>query len=81
MSGVRTGGGCTLGKGEWAVRRGGPKIILPKIFSPKIFPKKYFLQKNSERNIFEKKSFCQKYVRKNIFAKNISKKIYSPKKF
>ena len=51
---MRRGGGCMLGKGEWAVRRGGPKIILPKIFSPKIFPKKYFHQKYLDQKYFQK---------------------------
>ena len=30
-----------LGMGEWAVRRGGPKILSPKIFSPNTFSPKY----------------------------------------
>ena len=41
MRRVRRGGGCMLGKGEWAVRRGGPKILSPKIFSPNTFSPKY----------------------------------------
>ena len=34
-----------LGKGEWAVRKGAPKIFLSNIFSPKIFFSKIFSPK------------------------------------
>ena len=56
------GGGCMLGKGEWAVRRGAPKIFLPKIFSPKIFLPKIFLEK-----IFSKKIILPKIFPQTIF--------------
>ena len=73
MRGVRRGGGCMLGKEEWAVRKGGPKIFLPKIFSlsTKIFLKKYFCLQYFLKcceGRFWKKHSCQKYFFKNTFA-------------
>ena len=66
MRGLRRGGGCMLGKGEWAVRRGGPQIILPKIF-----PKNFLRQKYFQKNIFTKKILKEIFVKKNIFCKKV----------
>ena len=47
-----------LGKGEWAVRRGGPKIFLPKSIFTKIFLKKIFSPKIFLKKVGAKPLCC-----------------------
>ena len=74
MRGVRRGGGIMLGKGEWAVQRGGQKK-LPKIFSLKIFLSKIFLTQKKSLKIFLSKIFPNEY----IFIINVIVKIFFEK--